>query len=79
MHKFHEVGCDTIFQNYYRWLEVYIAWIMGLFNLFQLTVLVLALYLICMVFLQKKRRSSLLFAKKYKENSEHVIMANPYL
>ena len=79
MHKFHEVGCDTIFQIYYQRLEIYIAWVMALLNLFQLTLLVLALYLICMIFVQKKGRSSLLFAKKYKAHSEHANMTNSYL
>jgi hypothetical protein len=54
LHKFHEVGCEGTLRHYYHRLEVYVAWTLACFNLFQLTLLVLSLYLLCMVFFNKR-------------------------
>ncbi len=50
MHKFHEIGCEGLVRNYYNKIEVYVAWSLAVVNLFQLILLVLSLYLLCMIY-----------------------------
>ena len=54
MHKFHEVGCANVLRAYYGRLEMAVAWLLALFNLFQLALLVLSLYLLCIVFFRER-------------------------
>lgn len=54
MHKFHEIGCESILKAYYNQIEMYVAWTLAFFNIFQLFLLVLALYLICMIFFRSQ-------------------------
>lgn len=50
MYKFHEVGCERIMKYYYQMIELYLAWTLAFLNMFQLVLLVLSLYLLCMMF-----------------------------
>jgi len=50
MHKFHEIGCEGLVRNYYNKIEIFIAWSLAVVNLFQLILLVLSLYLLCMIY-----------------------------
>ncbi|RNA20297.1 CD81 antigen-like [Brachionus plicatilis] len=59
MNKFHEVGCENIVKNYYMKIEIYIAWSIAFLNLFQLILLVLSLYLLCMIFFDKKDKEKM--------------------
>ncbi|CAF1052422.1 unnamed protein product [Brachionus calyciflorus] len=54
MNKFHEVGCENIVKSYYLKIEIYIAWSIAFLNLFQLILLVLSLYLLCMIFFDRQ-------------------------
>lgn len=58
MHKYHEVGCEKIVKSYYNQIELYFAWIVAFLNIFQLILLVLSLYLLCMVFFDRKIRNN---------------------
>lgn len=55
MHKFHEIGCESIVKSYYLKIEIYVAWSIAFLNLFQLVLLVLSLYLLCMIFFDKQK------------------------
>lgn len=54
MHKFHEVGCENMVKVYYKHTEMTIAWIMASLNMFQLVLLILSLYLLCMIIFNNK-------------------------
>ena len=75
MHKFHEVGCENIIKNYYKQIEIYVAWAMASLNIFQLLLLVLSLYLICILFFEKKPS----FKRKLKEDDDRLYMTSYYL
>jgi hypothetical protein len=70
-HKFHDFGCESILKQYYNQLEIYIAWVLAFFNLFQLTLLVLSLYLLCMVFFTK--RTEVVSKSRRNEENQSVI------
>ena len=75
MHKFYEVGCENIMRIYYKQVEVYVAWAMASLNMFQLLLLVLSLYLLCMIFFEKKSNSE----PKLKEDDDRLYMTSYYL
>ena len=54
MHKFHEIGCKNMLKSYYNEIELKIVFMMILLNLFQLIILVMVLYLISIIFFDKK-------------------------
>jgi hypothetical protein len=58
MNKFHEIGCETIIKSYYNQIEIYVAWTMAFLNIFQLVLLVLSLYLLCILFFERNSPSS---------------------
>lgn len=56
MHRFHEVGCMNTIKYYYVSVELYAAWFIAFMNLYQLILLVLSLYVICILFFDKTNR-----------------------
>jgi hypothetical protein len=58
MHKFHDIGCESILNAYYNRIEIWIAWLLAILNVFQLVLLVLALYLLCMIFFNQRNFNS---------------------
>jgi hypothetical protein len=68
MHKFYEVGCETIVKIYYKQLEVYVAWSLAFMNLFQLVLLLLSLYTICILFFDKNNYMNTEFTQQQFHN-----------
>lgn len=81
MHKFHEVGCHNMIQIFYNRGEIIVAWILVMLNIFQLLLLILALYLICIIFIEKRQRSDsiLNLRMKLKDNDDRVYMTSACL
>lgn len=88
MHKFHEVGCENIVKGYYMKIEIYVAWTIAFLNLFQLILLVLSLYLLCMIFFDKKDEADsksnsnayeTFDANDDEEDPNHLYMTSYYL
>ncbi len=67
MHKFHEVGCEKNLLAHYKHIEVSIAWLLAFLNLFQLILLILSLYLLCMVIFNKKTEKQSLNSTGYSD------------
>jgi hypothetical protein len=53
-HKFHEIGCESSIKIYYKQLETYAIWTLALLTVLQLVLLLLALYVMCILFFDKK-------------------------
>ena len=68
LHKFYEVGCENIIKLYYKQIEVYLAWLLAFLNLFQLILLLLTLYTICIIFFDKKNSN---FEQDYEYEREN--------
>lgn len=49
-----KIGCERIVRYIYQTAELYVAWTLAFLNMFQLIILVLALYVLCMVFYDQK-------------------------
>jgi hypothetical protein len=64
MHKFHEVGCETVLKYYYSSVELHVAWSIAFLNVFQLILLILSLYLLCMMFFDSSS-DNFQFRKKF--------------
>lgn len=56
--KFYEVGCETGLRVYYRRFEFYTIWILALATILQLTLLILTLYSLCILMVEKRYFSS---------------------
>ena len=76
MHKFHEVGCEHIVKSYFQQLEMYVAWTLAFLNLYQLVLLVLALYLICMIMLDKRADAAAAATEAYADGTRACNTAN---
>jgi hypothetical protein len=72
MHKFHENGCDETLKFYFNKGEAYTVSVLALLNLYQLVLLVLALYVICMLFVEKRRRSSEFLIHNMIDNQNYI-------
>lgn len=73
--RYHELGCKNFVSNYFKQIEVSIAWVMAFLNLFQLVLLVLSLYFLCIIFFDK----NLALTDRFRKSFSHPIQpANKY-
>jgi len=52
------VGCERIVKYMYQTAELYVAWTLAFLNMFQLVILVLTLYVLCMMFYDNDENST---------------------